>query len=381
MPTPTALSKSLPLLAGCLFAAFAPSACAQSPMGGLVEGLEAMLAARQKMVDSESLISSLLPNDPFHVADVSWCGNNNSLISSGGSDKAILLWDTTNRTVVRALDRASGSRAIACDRRARLVATGSGAALRLWDLNNRDKTQDIPGPFPLDNDRNVTSVKALFFSANNRFLHTHWQHVIPSDRNRIEQRLVTYNLETFKAVGEVSLSSSIPAWQALRPALSRKGVLYAYAHGDTSAMYISVVAPLSGRKTIEFRSEDLLPNATAFGLDDDTVLIAGRLQNTSAFGRGEYAVTEYSIRERKHVRSFVTGHIENIHAIAYRQHSDILITAAGDKTVELRKYSTGNLLKTLGDRKNPVYSIAVQPDGNQFVSAGGVINIWPLTIQ
>jgi WD40 repeat protein len=143
-------------------------------------------------------------------------------------------------------------------------------------------------------------------------------------------------------------------------------------------MSISVIDPFNGRNRLEVRSNaDFLPNTVSFGADDNTLLVAGERRKTF----GSYAVIEHSIRERRHLRSFATGHIENVVAIMYRQDLDILATAGADKTVELRRYSTGALLRTVGDKTNQVYSIAAQAEGNQFVSAGGVINIWPLTAQ
>ena len=64
--------------------------------------------------------------------------------------------------------------------------------------------------------------------------------------------------------------------------------------------------------------------------------------------------------------------------MALRQDPGLLITVSIDKTVELRNSESGSLVATLGDKANQITSIDIRPDGKQFASAGGVINIWSL---
>lgn len=357
----------------------------QSSMKSLLGALEALDAARQNQVRSERLISTLQPSEPFHVADIVWCGDNNTLVSSGGGDKSVLLWDAQAGKVLRILDRTGGSRAIACSRNARFVASGgynkvSQTALRVWDITKTGSVHDITGPFPPENGRTMGAVSALFFTPNSRFLVARWQRLLARSGNAVEQHLVVYRTDTWAVINDVPLSQTIPAWMPIRPALSERGHLFAYTHGLLGgAIYIEVIDTLTGQRKTQFHDNNLIPSALAFGRDDETLLIGGRLlQGKHIVGN---ILAEYSITEKKHLRSITTGHIDSIVAIVYRRDASLIITAGLDKTVELRNALSGKLIETIGDKKNLIYSIGVRPDGQQLVSAGRVINIWPLNKQ
>lgn len=349
------------------------ASCDSEPkqMQGFAQHFQKLEAERQNAVRSDGLVNTLRPSGQFHVADVVWCGNNKTLVSSGGTDTSVLIWDAQRGEMLHTLDRAAGSRAIACSENGRFVASGNSnkeqtVAVRVWDVGKSGAASDIAGPFPPFEGRNDSFAKFLIFRSDNSRLYAHYV-----NRKR-EHRLVAYEVPSWKIINDIALSGSLDT----KPILSIQGLLYAYGLGSRD---IAVIDALNGTEKVRFHTEKLRPRVLAFGRDNKTIFVGGqRLYNGPHQGMPEQVVEEYSLNDGKLLRSIVTGHLYELSAMAFRQDSGLLITASADKTVELRNFGSGSLVATLGDKTNQIHSIDIRPDGRQFASGGGVINIWSL---
>jgi WD40 repeat protein len=341
-------------------------------MKGFIQYFEKLDAERQKAARLDGLVNTLRTSGQLHVADVVWCGDNKTLVSSGGIDTSLLVWDTQRGDVLHTLDRANGSRSIACSENGRFVASGNSAkeqtaAVRVWNIGKVVVASDIAGPFtPLDG-RNNSFAKFLIFNSDNSRLYAHYVN------RKFEQRLVAYEVPSWKIVSDFGLSGNLHA----RPTLSTHSQLYAYG---LDAQTIAVINILNGVEKSRFRTVKLLPSVLAFGRDGKTIFVGGkRLYDGPHQGMPEQVIEEYSLDEGKIIRSIVTGHLDGLSAIVFRQDSDLIITASIDKTIELRNAATGSLVTTLGDKTTQIYSMDIRSDGKQAASAGGeIINIWSL---
>jgi len=340
-------------------------------MQGFVQHFEKLEAERQNAVQSDGLVNILRTSGQFHVADVVWCGGNKTLVSSGGTDTSVLIWDAQRAEILYTLDRAAGSRAIACSENGRFIASGNSdkeqtVAVRVWDIDKLGAASDIAGPFLPFEGRNDSFAKFLIFSSDNSRLYAHYV-----NRKR-EHRLVAYEVPSWKIISDIALSGSLDT----KPILSTQGHLYAYGLGSRD---IVVIDALNGTEKVQFRTERLRPRVLAFGRDDKTIFVGGqRLYNGPHQGMLEQVVEEYSLGDGKLLRSIVTRHLYELSAMAFRQDLCLLITASVDKTIELRNSGSGSLVATLGDKTNQIYSIDIRRDGKQLASGGGVINIWSL---
>lgn len=344
----------------------------QKQMEGIVHTFEKLDAERQKSVQSERLVNTFRANGQFHVADVVWCGDNNTIVSSGGTDTSVLLWDAQHGEILRTLERVAGSRAIACGGNGKFVVSGNsnkelGNDVRVWDVSQASVVTNIAGPFPPLDGRSDSFVKSLIFNRDSTLLYAHYMN------RKSEHRLVLYEVPSWKVVGDFAL----PGRPDAKPALSAKGHLYAYGLGSRD---IAVVDALSGVEKLRFRSEELLPSVLAFGHDDKTIFVGGqRLYSRPHQGMPEQVVEERRLPDGKLLRSIKTGHIEKLSAMNLSPKSAFLITASGDKTIELRNAESGALITTQGDKTNQIYSVDIRPDGKQFATAsGGAVNIWAL---
>jgi WD40 repeat protein len=337
-----------------------------------VQHFEKLDADRQKVAQSERLVNTFRAGGQFHVADVVWCGDNNTIVSSGGTDTSVLLWGVQQGEMLRTLDRAAGSRAIACGGNGRFVASGNSNKependVRVWDASNAWAASNIAGPFPPLDGRSNSFVRFLIFNQDSTRLYAHFMN------RKGEHHLVLYEVPSWKVISDFALAGRLDT----KPTLSPKGQLYAYGLASRD---IAVVDALNGVEKIRFRSEELLPSVLAFGHDDKTIFVGGqRLYNGPHQGMPEQVVEEHSLPDGKLLRSIKTGHIEKLSAINLSPDSAFLITASGDKTVELRNAESGALITTQGDKANQIYSVDIRPDGRQFASAsGGAVNIWVL---
>lgn len=344
----------------------------QKKMGVIVHTFENLDAERQKSVRSERLVNTFHPRGQFHVADVVWCSDNNTIVSSGGIDTSVLLWDVQRGEMLRTLDRAAGSRVIACGGNGRFVASGNGSKepdydIRVWDASNSWAASNIAGPFPYLDGRSNSFVKSLIFNHDSTRLYAHFMN------RKGEHRLVLYEVPSWKVMSDFALTGQLDA----KPTLSANGQLYAYGlkSGD-----IAVVDALSGVEKLRFRSEELFPSVLAFDHDKNTIFVGGeRFFNGPHQGMPEQVIEEHSLLDGKLLRSIKTGHIDKISAMSISPDSAFLITASGDKTIELRRAETGTLITTQGDKTNQIYSVDIRPDGRQFASASGrSVNIWAL---
>lgn len=326
---------------------------------------------RQKAVRSKGLVNTLRTSGQFHVADVVWCGDNKTLVSNGGTDTSVLIWDTQSSEMLHTLNRGAGSRAIACGENGRFVASGISdkeqtIAVRVWDISEAGATSDIEGPFPPFEGRKDSFAMLLSFSSDNSRLYAHYV-----NRKR-DHRLVAYEIPSWKTISDFKLSGRL---DYTKPVLTIHGQLFAYGLDSRD---IVVINTLNGAEKIRFHIEKLRPHALVFGRDDKTIFVGGTLVYDGPHrAMADQVVEEYSLDDGRLQRSIVTRHLYEIGAMAFRQDSGLLITASADKTVELRN-AAGSLIATLGDKTNQVYSIDIRPDGEQVASAGGVINIWSL---
>lgn len=340
-------------------------------MQGFVQHFNKLENERQKSVRSDTPISTFRTSGQFHIADIVWCGDNKTLITSGGTDTSAILWDAQRGEMLRTLDRAAGTRAIACSNDGHFVASGNSiedpmAAVRVWDISKSSVASDIAGPFAAFEGRNDSFAKYLVFSTDNTRLYAHYV-----NRKR-EHHLVAYEIPTWKAVSDVALSGRLET----KPILSARGHLYAYGFGPRD---IAVIDPASGAEKLRFRIEKLRARVLAFGRGDMSIFVGGqRLYDGPHQGMPEQVVEEYSLDDGKLLRSIVTGHLYELSAIALRKNPELLITASVDMTIELRNTANGALITTLGDKTNQIHSIAVHPDGIHLASAGGVVNLWSL---
>ena len=343
-------------------------------MQGFVQHFEKLETERQDTVRSEGLVNTFRTSGQFHIADVVWCGNNKTLVSSGGTDTSVFMWDAQSGKILYTLDRAAGSRAIACSKNGHFVASGNSdkeqtAAIRVWDVSKSGAASNIAGPFLPFEGQNDSFAKFLIFNWDNSRLYAHYEN------RKHEHRLVAYEVPSWKTISDFAQSGRL----VTKPALSTQGQLYAYGLGSRDAAVIVVINALNGAEKIRFRTEKLRPHVLVFGRDTKTIFVGGqRLYNGSHQGMPEQVVEEYSLEDGRLLRSIVTGHLDQLSAMALRQDSSLLITASIDKTVELHDSESGSLVAILGDKTNQIYSIDIRPDGKQFVSAGGVINIWSL---
>jgi len=341
-------------------------------MKDFVQHFEKLDADRQKAAHSERLVNTFRASGQFHVADVVWCGDNNTIVSSGGGDTSVLLWDVQRGEMLRTLGRAAGSRAIACGGNGRFVASGNSNNepdndVRVWDASNSWAASNIAGPFPPLDGRSNSFVKFLIFNQDSTRLYAHFMN------RKSEHHLVLYEVPSWKVISDFALTGQLNT----QPTLSPKGQIYAYGLGSRD---ISVADVLSGVEKVRFRSEELRPSVLAFGHDERTIFVGGqRLYNGPHLGMAEQVVEQHSLPDGKLLRSIKTGHLEELSAIKLSPDSAFLITASGDKTIELRNAESGALITTQGDKENEIYSVDIRPDGRQFASAsGGAVNIWAL---
>lgn len=367
----SAKNGALILLAVAITLALAMCDSGPQQMQGFVQHLSNLESERQRAVQPEAPISTLHPTGRFHIADVVWCGDNKTLVTSGGTDTSVLVWDAQRGEILRTLDRAAGSEAIACSESGRFIASGNSiedqkAAVRVWDLSKSAQAIDIAGPFPTFEGGNDSFAKYLVFSSDKRRLYVHYV-----NRKR-EHRFVAYEVPTWKVASDIVL----PGVLETKPILSARGNLYAYGFGIQD---IAVIDPVSGAEKLRFHTEKVRGRVLAFSRENASIFVGGqRLYDGPHQGMPEQVVEEYSLENGKLVRSIVTEHLYELSGIALREHPDLLITASGDKTIELRNPVSGALVGILGDKTNQIHSIQVRPDGKQVATAGGVVNIWNL---
>lgn len=350
------------------------ASCDSGPeqMQGFINHFAKLEAERQKSVQQGGPLNTFSTNEKFHIADVAWCGNNETLVSSGGTDTAVLIWDTRRAEVVRILNRSSGTRAIACSSNGRFIASGnkdkrSMVAVRIWDVSKSDEKSDIYDSFPSLEGNTDSYAKFVAFSSDNSLLFVHYV-----NRKRIN-RLVTYEVPSLKVINDFVL----PAGRLnAKPIINTHSQLYAYGEGFRNVV---VIGAIDGRERLRLSTKKLIPSVLAFGKNNKTIFVGGRrIYEGPRHGLPEQVIEEYRLQDGKLLRSIITGHIDALSAISFLEESDMIITASVDKTVELRSSDSGILLATLGDKINNIYSISIRPDGKQLVSAGGVINIWSL---
>ena len=373
------LKVGLTVLLASALVCCAPS----SPMEGTVNALSAIESQRQTSVRSDLPPQQWTVPAPFRVADVSWCGDSRTLVSSSASDKAVLLWDGYQAQVQSVLERAAGSRTLACSTDARRVAAGQDSnkldsdTVRVWDVSAPGAFRELRGPFPPHEGRNVNLARSMFFSPDGSRLLVHWRTAFVPGHTPIQQRLVVYDTAKWTPVLEVALQPISSVYLRIAPAISPDGTRYAYAHGVTERL-VSIIVIATGAETRRLPSPpkfQLL--AVAFGPEAKTVFMAGSV--LTGYIPAPQLVQEYDLSSNKLLRSIRTGHVWDINTTAYSRQSDLLITAADDKTVEVRRGSSGELVATLGDKAGILYAIAVRPDGQQVVSAASnVINAWTL---
>jgi WD40 repeat protein len=344
-----------------------------SPMQDFTNYFAMRDAERQKNVRSDALINSLRPSGQLnHVADVVWCGDNKTLVSSGGTDISVLMWEVQTGKVLHSLTREGGSRAIACSKSGKYVASGNSvqkpeSSVRVWDIGKEEIANDIAGPFPPLDGSNNSYPQFLIFSPDDSRLFAHYIN------RKQEQRLVVYEVPSWKVISDLVL----PGRHGIKPVLSTQGEYYAY---DSDSKDIVVINALNGVEKLRIHTEKLRPRVLAFGRDDKSIFIGGqRLYDGIHQEMPEQVIEEYSLDDGKNLQSVVTGHYEELSALAFRQDSGLLISASLDKTIELRNSSSSSLIATVGNKTSQIYSVDIRTDGQQAASAcGDKIDIWSL---
>ena len=62
------------------------------------------------------------------------------------------------------------------------------------------------------------------------------------------------------------------------------------------------------------------------------------------------------------------GHTSNVNSVAITHKGDYIISGSEDKTVKIRDFSTGNLLRTIEAHSQPILSVAISLDDNYIFS-------------
>jgi WD40 repeat protein len=338
--------------------------------------LEARDYERQKNVTVEAPATTLLPPGNVGAGSVAWCGDSRKLLSSSS---VLLVWDVDTRAVLHTLERISASSAIACSRDGRLVASGnydkpSDVALRMWDLKNPSSFRDVAGPFPSFEGRNDSVLAHVVFSPDSKTLIAHYV-----NSKRTASRLVIYDARSGKAIREFTFPGKLQG----KPILNGRGTRYAFAR---SPLRIVVIDTANGRELSEIALERVLPSALAFGRADDTIWIGGRrLQDTvdgrTKDGRAPFVLQQYGLVDLKLMKDIDTGHTDGLCDVIFDEHADLVITASGDKTMEVRQGHSGRLMAVYGDKKNPIEGMALRPDGQFLATASRkTVELWALKV-
>jgi predicted NACHT family NTPase len=96
-----------------------------------------------------------------------------------------------------------------------------------------------------------------------------------------------------------------------------------------------------------------------------------------ASGSGDHTVKFWDIRTGQCLKTSI-GHENWVYAVAFSPDGQILASGSGDHTVKLWSASTGQCLKTLAGHMTWIWSVAWSPDGQILASSSGdrTVKLW-----
>jgi len=98
-----------------------------------------------------------------------------------------------------------------------------------------------------------------------------------------------------------------------------------------------------------------------------------------ASGSGDKTINIWRLDTGELLRT-LSEHSDAVRAVAISPDGQTLASASGDKTIKIWRLGTGELLRTLSGHSQGVWSVAISPDGQTVVSGSydGTIKLWRL---
>ena len=267
-----------------------------------------------------------------------------TVIVSGGDDKAVNIWDANSGELLASLKGHSGwvtSVSISADNQI-LVSGSSDKKIRLWNPITGKNLKTLSGHSDWVNTVAISPNKNIIASSSNDKKIKLWR----PDTGKI-WRTLTGNSEYIRTIatdtnGHILVSSgnnkTIQVWD-----LIRETVLQTLA-GHSG--FVRTLALSSDGKVL------------ASGSDDHTIkiwdLIHGNLIRT------------------------LTGHANSVRAVSVSDDGSVLVSGSDDHTIKIWDLKTGELLKTLTDHSASVTSVSISANGSLIVSGSNdqTIKVW-----
>jgi WD40 repeat protein len=349
-------------------------------MQGFINYFEKLEQQRQLAPRTVRLVKSL-PIPDLHAGGVFPCGSEGIIAISGGigGSPSVVLFDVRNNAVLGRFEKLPVSRTMGCDVSGRFLARGnydreSSIAVRIMDAGTGEIVNEIDGPFPLIDGKNLNVAWFLVFSPMEKRLFVHYKKAGFSGV-KDEHWLVAYETGSWNKLSEVKLDAK----PATMVSVSSDGKLL--AHVDWTR-HIVIHATDTMKKVVGIHTPTLVPTAISFCTGSSDVIVVGRRKYDGPHqGMPELFIQRYSVPDGNMRQEVKTAHYDNIQNVLCNDDANVIATGGIDKTIELYNAKTGSRIDTMGDRKNRIEAIMFGDNGKTIISAGGPVNVWAVELN
>ncbi len=276
--------------------------------------------------------------------------DDNQIIACGIKDKIVKIWNLDNSESIQIQSQSYNISLIDINRNGQYIATGSGEKIiKVWDIDTGLYLQSLSG--------HLSEINAITFSNTNQILATAsvdrtvkiWDITTGKCLKTLQGRADFVHSVILSSDNQIIVSGSqhsIKFWNID----SHKCVSTLFQTKD----WISSVIVSSDEKTIACAN---------IGNDNNVI----RIWQVESLNKSHQIPSK-----------ILTGHDDNIWAIAFNPDGTKIVSGSSDRTVKIWNSQTGQCLKTFFGHNRPILSVAFSPDGNTIASCGGhsTIKLW-----
>jgi WD40 repeat protein len=276
--------------------------------------------------------------------------DDNQILACSIKDKIVNVWNLNNSESIQIQSQSYNISLIDINFNGQYIATGSGEkTIKIWDIDTGLYLQSLSG--------HLSEINAITFSSTNQILAT----------ASVDRTVKIWDITTGKCLktlqGRADFVHSVTFSSDNRTIIS--GSQHSIKFWDVeSGQCISTL----------FKSNDWL-SSIIVSSDEKTIACAniGNANNVIRI----WQVNDLSKRHQI-PNTILTGHDDNIWAIAFNPDGSKIVSGSSDRTVKIWDSQTGQCLKTLYGHNRPVLSVTFSPNGKTIASCGGhsIIKLW-----